>query len=508
VKTHNNPLHAPAGRDRQVRPGLALVLISAVQLMVILDGTIVNVSLPSIQRALHFSAAGLEWVVAAYALTFGGLLLLGGRSGDLYGRRRMFSIGVGIFAAASLLGGLAPDSAWLIVARMLQGVGGAIASPTALALIQNTFPEGRERARAMGVYAAMSGAGGSLGLLLGGVLTDLASWRWVMFVNVPIGVLVVLAAPRFLPANETRAGRLDLSGALTVTAGMTSLVYGFTRAATAGWSDPLTLGGLGLGLVLLGTFLRIEATSPHALMPLRILADRTRSGAYLVMLGLAAGMFGAFFFLSQYVQDVLGYSPLKAGFAFLPMTVGIALTANVLARTVGRIGTRSPMIIGPALGAAGLFWLSFSGVGSGYASILGPVVLIALGMGTTFLPLTLTVMSRVERSEAGLASALLNASQQIGGSLGLSVVVTVAASVAGARREVLTHTAGALAGHPAVARDIAHQAITSGYDAGFRLASVIAFAAFLVAALVIRDRRGSVGADQLERAEVKFDFAA
>jgi len=508
VTTLNNPLSTPTGRDRPVRPGLALVLISAVQLMVILDGTIVNVALPSIQRALHFSAAGLEWVVAAYALTFGGLLLLGGRSGDLYGRRRMFTIGVGIFAAASLLGGVAPDAAWLIVARMLQGVGGAIASPTALALIQNTFPEGRERARAMGVYAAMSGAGGSLGLLLGGVLTDLVSWRWVMFVNVPIGVLVALAAPRFLPENETRPGRLDLSGALSVTAGMTSLVYGFTRAATAGWSDPLTMGTLGLGLVLLGAFLRIEATSPHALMPLRILADRTRSGAYLVMLGLAAGMFGAFFFLSQYVQNVLSYSPLKAGFAFLPMTVGIALTANILARTVGRIGTRRPMVIGPAVGAAGLFWLSFARVGSGYTSILGPVVLIALGMGTTFLPLTLTVMSRVERSEAGLASALLNAAQQIGGSLGLSVVVTVAASVAAARRVVLTHTAGALAAQPAVARNIAHQSITSGYDAGFRLASVIAFAAFLVAALVVRDRRPTVEPEQLEQAEVEFDFAA
>lgn len=508
MTTLNNPLSAPAATGRPVRPGLALVLISAVQLMVILDGTIVNVALPSIQRALHFSAAGLEWVVAAYALTFGGLLLLGGRSGDLFGRRRMFTIGVGIFALASLLGGLAPNSALLIVARMLQGVGGAIASPTALALIQNTFPEGRERARAMGVYAAMSGAGGSLGLLLGGVLTDLVSWRWVMFVNVPIGVLVALAAPRFLPENETRPGRLDLPGAVSVTAGMTSVVYGFTRAATAGWSDPLTMASLGLGLVLLGVFLRIEATSPHALMPLRILADRTRSGAYLVMLGLAAGMFGAFFFLSQYVQDVLGYSPLEAGFAFLPMTVGIGVTANVLARTVGRIGTRRPMIIGPALGAAGLFWLSFARVGSGYLSILGPVVLIALGMGTTFLPLTLTVMSKVERSEAGLASALLNAAQQIGGSLGLSVVVTVAASVTAARRVVLTHAAGALAGQPGVARGIAHQAVTSGYDAGFRVASVIALAAFLVAALVIRDRRSSVEPDELEQAEVEFDFAA
>jgi EmrB/QacA subfamily drug resistance transporter len=508
VATQDNGLEAPA---REVRPGLALVLISAVQLMVILDGTIVNVALPSIQRALHFSAAGLEWVIAAYALTFGGLLLLGGRSGDLFGRRRMFGIGVAIFAGASLLGGLAPGSGWLIAARMLQGVGGAIASPTALALIQNLYPEGPARARALGVYAAMSGAGGSLGLLLGGVLTDLVSWRWVFFVNVPIGLVVAFLAPRLLPAGETRPGRLDLPGALSVTAGMTSLVYGFTRAATSGWSNSLTIGALAVGVVLLAVFLRIEMTSTHALMPLRIFADRGRAGAYAVMLGLAAGMFGSFFFMSQYVQDVLGYSPLKAGLAFLPMTIGIGATANVLARLVGRTGTRLPMAIGPAIGASGLFWLSFAGVGSGYASVVGPIVLIAVGMGTTFLPLTLTVMSRVERHEAGLASALLNAAQQIGGSLGLAVLVTVATSVTAAKHAALTAAAaahGLVVSQPAAAGGIAHQALTSGYDAGFRIAAVIALGSFVVAALVARTRRQTPADAPVVEGQVQLEVAA
>ncbi|HET6794865.1 MAG TPA: MFS transporter [Acidimicrobiales bacterium] len=505
----NNPLRAASGEGHRSRPGLALVLICAVQLMVILDGTIVNVALPSIQRALNFSASGLEWVVAAYALTFGGFLLLGGRSGDLYGRRRMFVTGVAVFTAASLLGGLAPTSGWLIAARMLQGIGGAIASPTALALIQNTFAEGPERARAMGVYAVMSAAGGSIGLLLGGMLTDLVSWRWVFFVNVPLGLVVATAAPCILPAGDTRSGRLDVAGAVAVTAGMTSLVYGFTRAASSGWSDALTVASLAGGVGLLGLFIRLEATRPHALMPLRIFAERTRSGAYLIMLCLASGMFGAFFFMSQYVQDVLGYSPMKAGLAFLPMTVGIGVAANVLARTVGRVGTRRPMVVGPLLGAAGLFWLSFAGVGAGYGSIVGPVVLIAVGMGCTFLPLTLTVMSRVAPGDAGLASALLNSAQQIGGSLGLSIVVTIVTAVTAARRVALAgagHVGAALT--PASAHAVAHQALTAGYDFGFRAASLIALGGFVVALLLAggRPTDGVTAAD--DELGVELDYAA
>ncbi len=457
--------------------GLALVLICAVQMMVILDGTIVNIALPSIQHQLHFSAPGLEWVITAYTLTFGGLLLLGGRSGDLFGRRRMFTIGVIIFTAASLLGGFATDQLWLIAARVLQGVGGAIASPTALALIQNSYPEGPKRSRAMGVYAAMSGAGGSLGLLLGGILTDVASWRWVLFVNVPIGVTVAILAPRVLGTTPTRHGRLDLPGAMSVTLGMASLVFGLSRAATAGWSDHDTVAALVVAVILLVTFVVIESKSPHAVMPLHIFKDRNRAGSYVIMLCLAAAMFATFFFITQFVQNILGYSPLKAGFAFLPMTIGIGGSANIISRLVGRIGPRRPMTVGPFMVAGGLMWLSFVGVHAAYISIVGPLLLLAVGMGSTFVPLTLTVMSRVPRGEAGLASALLNTGQQIGGSLGLAVLVTVATSVTSGRLASIGHTAS---------RAQHALATTGGYDAAFRIGSLIAFVGFVLALTVIR----------------------
>jgi len=389
----------------------------------------------------------------------------------------MFTIGVVIFTAASLLGGFATDQLWLIAARVAQGVGGAIASPTALALIQNTYPEGPRRSRAMGVYAAMSGAGGSLGLLLGGILTDVASWRWVLFVNVPIGLSVAILAPRVLGTTPTRRGRLDLPGALSVTLGMASLVYGLSRAATAGWADHFTLTALGAAVILLTTFITIEVKSPHALMPLHIFSDRNRAGSYVIMLCLAAAMFATFFFMTQFVQNVLGYSPLKAGVAFLPMTIGIGGTANVVSRLVGKIGPRRPMTVGPLLVTGGLLWLSFVGVHAAYISIIGPLMLLAIGMGSTFVPLTLTVMSRVPRGEAGLASALLNTGQQIGGSLGLAVLVTVATSV----------TRGHLASAGHAAGHVQHAlATTSGYDAAFRIGSLIAFVAFVLAVSVIR----------------------
>ncbi len=451
------------------------MVISAVQMMVILDGTIVNIALPSIRRQLHFSAAGLEWVIAAYALAFGGMLLLGGRSGDIFGRRRMFVVGVALFTVASLAGGLARDPAMLVAARIAQGVGGAIASPTALALIQSTFTDPKERARAMGVYGAMSGAGGSLGLLLGGVLTDIASWRWVLFVNVPIGLLVAAAAPFVLGATPTRPGRLDLGGALSVTAGMSALVYGLSHAATSGWVNVTTLGSLAVAVVLLVTFVSIEARSAHALMPLRIFADRERAASYGIMLCLASAMFGTFFFMTQFVQDILGYSPLRAGVAFLPMTIVIGGTSVTISRLVSRIGTRRPMTVGPLLAAGGLMWLSFVGVHAAYTSVILPLLIVAFGMGCTFVPLTLTVMRRVAPSEAGLASALLNTGQQIGGSLGLAVLVTVASA--------FTPLAGAHL--PSAA------AVTHGYDAAFRVGSLVALGAFVLAGVALRTRRSS-----------------
>ncbi|HUC35790.1 MAG TPA: MFS transporter [Acidimicrobiales bacterium] len=453
--------------------GLALAIISAAQLMVVLDATIVNVALPSIQRQLHFSSVNLEWVITGYALAFGGLLLLGGRTGDLFGRRRMFVTGVLLFTAASFLGGLATDQAWLIAARVLQGIGGAIAAPTALSLIADTFPEGPQRNRAMGVYAAMSGGGGALGLLLGGILTDLASWRWVLFVNVPIGLLVAFAAPRVLGETGRQSGRLDLPGALTVSGGMTSLVYSLAHAASNGWANAGTIVPLALSVCLLVAFVGIEARSEHALMPLKIFANRNRSGAYAIMLTLGAAMFSLFFFLTQYVQNILGYSPLKAGLAFLPLTVGIVVMAGIMSRVVGRIGTRLPMTIGPLVTTGALVWISRISVHSGYLEgVLGPALLVAVSMGTAFVPLTLSAVAGVPRHEAGLASALLNTGQQVGGSLGLAILVTVATAVTRGQHHVTSAVA-----------------VTTGYGAAFRVGAGLAAAAFFIALFSLRTRR-------------------
>src|SRR5215469_3815199 len=313
--------------------GLALVVIAAAQLMVVLDATIVNVALPHIQSALGFSGSGLEWVVNAYALTFGGLLLLGGRAGDILGRRRVFIAGLLLFTVASLLGGFATSQAWLLGARALQGVGGAIVAPTALSLITTTFPEGRPRNRAMAVYAAMSIGGAAVGLLAGGLLTTYASWRWVFFVNVPIGIIVALMAPRFLAESERHTGRFDLPGAITGTGGLAALVYGLSSAATSAsgvshWGDTKVVASLSAAVVLLASFLVIESRSKHALMPLRIFRNRNRSGANLMLLCIGTAMFGLFFFLTIFVQTVWGYSALRSGVSYLPMVGTIMAMAG------------------------------------------------------------------------------------------------------------------------------------------------------------------------------------
>src|SRR6266496_1594171 len=312
---------------RRDRRGVALAIVLCAQLMIILDLTVVNIALPSIAHGLHFSAPSLSWVLNAYTLTFGGLLLLGGRAGDILGRRRVFVSGILLFALASLLGGLATSSAWLLAARALQGVGGAIASPTALALITTNFAEGRARNRAFGVFAAVSGSGAAIGLLAGGMLTSWLSWRWVLFVNVPIGILIALLAPLYIAESERHPGRFDLGGALTSTAGMTALVYGFIRAAQDGWSEPVTVGSFAAAAFLLAIFLSIETRTRQPITPLHMFANRNRAGSYGVMLALAAALFGMFFFLTLFVQDVLGYSQLRAGLAFLPGSAAIIGTA-------------------------------------------------------------------------------------------------------------------------------------------------------------------------------------
>ncbi|RKT07460.1 EmrB/QacA subfamily drug resistance transporter [Streptomyces sp. 3211.6] len=406
--------------------GLALFVIASCQLMVVLDITIVNIALPHIQTALNFSTESLSWVVNAYTLTFGGLLLLGGRTGDILGRKRVFVSGVLLFGLASLLGGLAQNAGQLMAARALQGVGGAIASPTALALITTTFREGPARNRAFGVFAAVSAGGGAIGLLAGGLLVEWLNWRWVLFVNVPIAVLIAVMARRVLHESERHPGHFDLVGALLGTCGMVALVYGFIRASQDGWADAFTLGSFGAAVVLLALFIGNERRSQQPITPLHMFADRNRAGTYGIMLFLACAIFGMFFFLTLFVQNVLGFSPLRAGLAFLPVSVMVALSATFTSRLLPRFGPKPFMVGGALCCAAGLAWLTRIDVHSTYpGSILGPIIVFATGMGMQFLSLTLMALSNVPDRESGAASGLLNSMQQVGGSLGLSILVTV-----------------------------------------------------------------------------------
>lgn len=407
-------------------PGIALGVIATAQLMIVLDATIVNVALPQMQKDLGFSSTDLSWVLNAYTLTFGGLLLLGGRAGDILGRRRVFIFGIALFAFASLLGGFAQSQAWLLSCRALQGIGGAIASPTALALITTNFEEGPERNRAFGVFAAASSAGAAVGLLAGGMLTTWLSWRWTLFVNAPIGAALILATPRYIRESARNPGRFDIAGALTSTAGMAALVYGFIRAADKGWSDPVTLLSFTAAVVLLAGFTLIELRSRQPITPLHLFVNRNRSGSYAVMLILAAAMFGMFFFLTLFVQNVLDYSPLKAGFAFVPVTIAIALTAGIASKMLPTVGPKRFMIAGGILAAVGLGWLAQIEESSGYLDgLLLPMLLFGLGMGFIFVPITVVALTGVAHYESGAGSSLLNVMQMVGGSLGLSILVTV-----------------------------------------------------------------------------------
>ncbi|MFF0289538.1 MFS transporter [Streptomyces sp. NPDC005262] len=494
----------PGAARRQGRRGIALTVIAACQLMVVLDATIVNIALPHIQGALGFSTTDLSWVLSAYTLTFGGLLLLGGRAGDILGRRRVFIAGILVFTLASLLGGLAQEPWQLLAARALQGVGGAIASPTSLALITTTFPEGPERNRAFGVFAAVSAGGGAIGLLTGGMLTEWLDWRWVFFVNVPIGVLIAVLAPMYINESERHPGRFDVSGALTSTLGMASLVYGFIRASEEGWRDSLTVGSFGAAVVLLAAFVLIEMRAKEPITPLRMFADRNRSGTYLIMLSLAAAMVGMFFFIVLFVQNVLDYSPIESGLAFLPVTVAIITGAGLSQRLLPVLGPKPFMITGSTLTGIGLFWQTFISSDSSYVSgVLGPMFLFGLGMGLNFVTLTLTAVSGVAQHEAGAASGLLNASQQVGGSLGLSILVTVfgTASRNEAEKQLPSFMAQATPEQKAKFAEThelparwGHEVLTQGISTAFTAAVAMAALALLTAVLVIRVRRSDLDA--------------
>jgi EmrB/QacA subfamily drug resistance transporter len=470
--------------------GLALAVISGAQLMIVLDATVVNVAIPTIHHALHFSPTNLEWLITAYSLTFGGLLLFGGRTGDLYGKRRMFMIGIAIFAVSSLLGGLATNEIWLIITRGLQGIGGAIAAPTALSLIATNFAEGRERNRAMGVYAAMSGGGGAIGLLLGGILTSYVSWRWIFFVNVPIAAVVLFLTPRALNESQSSSGHLDVPGAITVTGGMLSLVYGLSNASSHSWGSTATIVSLVGAVVLLTTFGIIEQRSTEPLMPLTIFKNRNRSGSFAMMLCVGIALFSLFYFLTQYLQNILGWSPIRTGVGFLPMTAGIIVSAALASRYVGSLGIRIPLTIGPAAATIGMLWITRITVTSSYLDILGPLIVIALGMGFSFVPLTLAAVSGVEPNEAGLASALLNTMQQVGGALGLAVLATVAIDAAKSKYHSLNATT-------TVAKNVA---TTHGYTTAFFVAAGISFVGFVIAVSVIRAPTNVPESDGLQTA--------
>jgi EmrB/QacA subfamily drug resistance transporter len=433
--------HAPHGTHRGGRQGpddgarsLALSLIAACQITLVVDASIVNVALPSIQEGLRFSSAGLSWVVNAYTLAFGGLLLLGGRAGDILGHRRIFITGVALFTLASLIGGFALTPGWLLGARAAQGVGAALAGPGSLALIATTFEEGPRRTRALAVFAVAASAGMVVGLVLGGVLTAWASWRAVLFVNVPIGAAIIALAPRSIRESERRAGRFDLAGALTSTLGMTLLVYGFIRAAERGWGEGGTLGAFGSAVVLLILFVAIEARTAQPIMPLRLFTDRDRVGAYAMRLLLTAAMSGMLFFLTLYVQNILGYGPLTTGFAYLPTTIALIAASRAVPRLLPRYGPRPLMTAGAALCVFGMVWLTQVSATSGYLSmILGPVLLFGAGTGFVSVAATFVAMSSVPPGESGATSGLLQSMQQVGGSVGVAVLITVYASTT--RRE-------------------------------------------------------------------------
>jgi EmrB/QacA subfamily drug resistance transporter len=407
---------------------IALAIIVTCQLMVVLDATVVNIALVPIKHSLHFSSAGLSWVIDAYSLAFGGLLLLGGRAGDVFGRRRMLVIGLTIFTAASLLGGMATSSTMLLVTRAVQGVGAALAAPSTLSLISATFEEGPARNKALGIFTAVSAGGGSLGLILGGALTSWVSWRWVMFINVPIGIAIIVLAPRFVPEPPRNGGRLDVAGAALVTGGLGSLIYGFIRLAEHA-SRSVTLSSFALSALLLFSFVQVERRRSQPLLPMRLLTDRLRGPAYFTMMLVPAVMYGVFFFISQYLESDLHFSAIGAGFAFLPMTGLIFTSSRITPKLVSRIGARPILLFGLLTLGIATLWISKATPSEGYfESLFGPLVLFGIGAGSCFLPLSVTILQGVPQADAGAASGMLQTMQQTGAAVGVAALTSIAAA--------------------------------------------------------------------------------
>jgi len=469
---------------RRVNPWLVLVIVGLAQFMVILDATIVNVALPSIQHGLNFSPSSLQWIVNAYTLAFGGFLMLGGRAADLIGRRRLFVLGIVLFSAASLMNGLAGSAGVLVAGRAIQGLGGALVSPAALAVLTTTFAEGRERTTALGVWSAVAVGGGAIGLLLGGVLTSLLSWQWIFFVNVPVGVIAILLALRFVPESrvENARGGVDVAGAVSITAGLVVLVYALVNAQTAGWISFTTFGLGAIAAALLAGFFMIESRLRHPLIRLGIFRMRSITGSNLAMLLVAAGMFALFYFASIYVQEVLGYSALRAGLAFLPVTGGIIVGAGLSQQLIRRVGVRAVGLVGMTIAATGLILLSRIPVAGTYLGDLLPgLMIMAIGMGLTFVPITLIATTNVEAHDAGLASGLLNTSQQLGGAIGLAVLSTLAANTT-------SNTLAALGQAPSAAARVS--ALVSGFHVAFLVGAFLMLGGAAIMAATVR--RGDV----------------
>ena len=467
---------------RNTNPWLVLCLVCLAQFMVVLDATIVNVALPSIQTDLKVAEADLQWIVNAYTLIFGGFLLLGGRAGDILGRKRLFLVGVVVFTVASLLNGLAGSPELLIVARGLQGLGAAFVAPAALSILTTTFPEGPQRTKAMGVWAGIATGGAAIGLLLGGVLTEYFSWPWIFFVNVPVGIAAFLLSLRFVPESRAEAEHriFDVPGAITVTAGLIALVYGIVRVQASGWTSQSTIGFGVVALILLTAFVLIELRQRAPLVRLDIFRVRTIRAANVSMLLVASGLFAMFFFNTLYVQRVLGFSPLQAGLAFLPVTVGIGIGAGLSQVGVKRLGIRTTSIVGMSIATFGMLLLLTTDANGTYlADVLPGLIPISIGMGLTFVPVTLLATSGVSEADAGLASGLFNTSQQVGGALGLAILSTLAVSRT-------TNALGGLPGQPTAVQE--GEALVTGFHAAF-LGGAVFFAAGIVVMVALLKQR-------------------
>ena len=473
VATSAAPTAAPPARSRW----WALGVISLAQLLVVLDATVVNVALPDAQRALGMSDGSRQWVITLYALTFGGLLLLGGRIADFWGRRRTFMVGMVGFAAASALGGLAQNSAMLFAARGLQGVFAAGLAPAALSLLQITFPDGKARAKAFAVYGAIGAGGAAFGLVLGGLLTEYASWRWCLLVNLPVAAIAVIAGLRLLPESKAPGrARYDLPGAVTVTVGLAALVYGFTSASERSWGSAVTITSLVAGVLFLAAFVAVESRSDHPLLPLRIPLHRSRGGAYLASLIGGAALLGGLLFLTYYFQLTLQYTPLHSGLAALPLTAAVLVAAVVATQLMARFGPKPLMVTGPVLAAGGLLLLTRIGVHSGYAShVLPSELLIGLGLGFLFVPLSNIALVGVANHDTGAASALVNATQQIGGAIGTAIFSTLYAS------SVTTYLTTRTPSPTVQAEAFVH-----GYTTAFGWAAALMFLAGVTALILIK----------------------